>query len=203
MKHAIIVGHPSSDSLNLAIAAAYARAAQALGHEAIVRDLYRIPFDPLLKADERPDRHPRPVHADVADERELLKTADVIALVYPLWFGTPPAIVKGYIERVFGSGFAFGSLRLGRTDPLLTAKQLISFSTSSSPEAWFGEQGTMESLRTLFDTSIARVTGMTVVDHVHFGSIVPELDARKAAEHLATVEAVVRTRFVGGSGVAA
>ena len=54
MHHAIIVAHPRQDSLTCAIAGAYAEAVRELGHTAVERDLYRMGFDPCLKADEIP-----------------------------------------------------------------------------------------------------------------------------------------------------
>ena len=105
MRHAVIVAHPRRRSVTCAIAQAYAEAARALGHEVVERDLYRLGFDPCLKAEEIPDAEPPRFGEDVRREREALKDADVFAFVYPLWFNAPPAILKGYVDRVFSMGF--------------------------------------------------------------------------------------------------
>ena len=102
MKHAIIVGHPNPSSFTLAMANTYSACLTAPGHATIVRDLYRLNFDPCLKLSEmptRPDWGPAP---DVQVERELMNDVNAFAFVYPLWFNSPPAIIKGYIDRVFG-----------------------------------------------------------------------------------------------------
>lgn len=52
-------------------------------------------FDPLLKNEERPDRRGSSLSRDVRAELDALTGSDVIALVYPIWFGMPPAMLKG------------------------------------------------------------------------------------------------------------
>src|SRR4051812_44732224 len=103
-RHAVILCHPDAHSFNHAIAETYCDAVRANGQEAILRDLYAIGFDPVLKANERPTLAGFAPSADVERELAVLRTCDVFVLVYPIWFGTPPAMVKGYIERVLGSG---------------------------------------------------------------------------------------------------
>src|SRR5215471_4143364 len=101
MKHAVVFAHPNPQSLTAAVGHAYAQGARDLGHAVVVRDLYRLGFDPCLKAEETPG--PRGVRfgRDVEEERALLSDADVFAFIYPLWFNAPPAMLKGYVDRVF------------------------------------------------------------------------------------------------------
>lgn len=195
MKHAIILAHPSLDSFAASVAGAYADAVGAMGHTSITRDLYRLGFDPCLRESERPDAADYAVASDVAHEREALADCDVFVLVYPIWFGTPPAILKGYIDRVFNEGFAFESFHAGRSRPLLQGRRLISFTSSGATKAWLEENGVWLSLRTIFDDYIAKVCGMTVADHVHFASITPDLDERWVLEHLETVRGKARRHF--------
>lgn len=160
------------------MANAYAEAVAALGHDAIVRDLYQLDFDPRLKLAELPTRPGWSAAPDVAAERELLADADVFAFFYPLWFNAPPSIIKGYIERVFGLGFGYDELRNGGQTPLLIGRDLIHISASGSTNAWLNEQGAWSSMRNLFDDYFGRVCGMRVRQHIHFDSIVPGLEER-------------------------
>ena len=57
-------------------------------------------------------------------ERARIEAADVYALIYPLWFNAPPAILKGYVDRVFSLGFGYDA-ELGGNRPLLAGKQLM------------------------------------------------------------------------------
>jgi NAD(P)H dehydrogenase (quinone) len=195
MKHAIIVGHPDPNSFTSALAKAYGEAVSVLGHEHLTRDLYRLAFDPRLKLSEIPGRTDWAPAPDVVAERQLLKDVDVFAFVYPLWFNTPPAIVKGYIERVFGVGFGYAELHGGGRGPLLTDRQLVHVSASGSSSAWLNEQGAWVSLRNLFDDYFGKVCGMRVRPHIHFDSIVPGLAQRWVGVNLKTLETKVHEYF--------
>jgi NAD(P)H dehydrogenase (quinone) len=172
MKHALIIAHPRLESFTATTAGAYQQACEELGHQTIRRDLYRMDFDPCLKPQEIPgDAHFEPA-ADVLAERAMLADCDVFALFYPLWLNTPPAILKGYLERVFGFGFAYGAG--GRSYiPLLGGRKFISFSSSGAPVDWLKQIGAFDALCVLFDECFATLCGMTSLDHVHVGGITP------------------------------
>ncbi len=172
MKHAIIICHPNASSFTASAATAYAGACEALGDSLLVRDLYRLGFDPCLKAQEMPfDASFQPA-SDVAAERALLEDCDVFALFYPLWLNAPPAMMKGYLERVFGFGFAYGAGGHSYT-PLLNGRRLISFTTSGAPLMWLKQTGALAALQALFDDYLAQLCGMTALEHVHTGGVTP------------------------------
>jgi len=172
VKHAIIICHPNVHSFTASSANSYADACRALGHDVIVRDLYRIGFDPCLKPAELPFAAPVQVGADVALERKLLADCDVFALFYPLWLNAPPAMLKGYLERVFGFGFAYGGG--GHSyNPLLSGRKLVSFSSSGAPLMWLKKTGALGALHTLFDGYFSQLCGMTPLEHVHTGGVTP------------------------------
>lgn len=195
MKHAIIVGHPDPNSFTLALAKAYADAVTSFGHEYALRDLYRLDFDPRLRLSEIPGHGDYAPGTDVAAERALLKDADVFAFIYPLWFNAPPAIVKGYIDRVFGADFGFMLSPDGARTPLLGDKQLIHVSASGSSTAWLNEQGAWLSMRTLFEDYFGKVCGMKVLRHIHFDCIVPGLEKRWVNENLKTLQIKLQESF--------
>lgn len=193
MKHVVIFAHPKAESFTGSVANAYAEAAAGLGHQIVMRDLYRMHFDPRLPEDELPfagGAHPRP---DVAAERQLLADADVFALIYPFWLNAPPAILKGYLDRVFGYGFAYG--KSGRSEPLLQGKRLIIFSSSGAPLDWVRGTGAFGAVEKLFDSYFAELCGLAFVDHVHFGGIVPMIRADAVAAKLDSVREAVKKHF--------
>lgn len=194
MKHAVVIAHPNPQSLTCAAGAAYAEAVEALGHQVVVRDLYRMGFDPCLKASEVPGPEGVRFGEDVEQERALLADVDVFAFVYPFWFNAPPAILKGYVDRVFSMGFGYEP-GFGGTRPKMEDRRLISFTTSGAPEEWVRDTGAMTALAALFDTHLARVCGMAVVDHVHSGGVTPAMGAEAAAEILAKVREAARRAF--------
>lgn len=194
MKHAIIVAHPNPKSLSLEIARDYAQAAAALGQDCEIRDLYRIGFDPCLKAEELPGPTGYRCGEDTQRERDLIGDADVFAFVYPFWFNAPPAILKGYVDRVFSMGFGYEP-GPGGTQTMLDGKRLISLTTSGAPDDWVKDTGALDLLRQAFDRHVAAVCGLTVVDHLHFGGIVPGITAESVKDLLAKVRETVRATF--------
>jgi len=194
MQHALIVAHPNPSSFVASLATAYGEAAEALGHKTIMRDLYGMGFDPCLKADEIPTSAGFAPREDVVAERLILADVDVFALFYPFWFNTPPAMLKGYLERVFGMGFAYGKGRTGN-EPLLAGRKLVSFTTSGAPTEWVMKTGAWQSVRNLFDEHVSAVCGLTVVDHVHFGGVVPGVHGDVVARHRQTVMDAVARQF--------
>ena len=193
MKHVAIFAHPNERSFTGSVAGAYAQAAIALGHEVVTRDLYRMNFAPALQSGELPFAENFRPGADVMAERDMLMDADIFALFYPLWLNAPPAIMKGYLDRVFGFGFAYG--KQGRSEPLLEGRRLISFTSSGAPLHWVRETGAFDALEALFDRYLAELCGMTFLDHVHFGAVVPGIRGDAVDAHLASVRATVCKHF--------
>ncbi|MGE0045096.1 MAG: NAD(P)H-dependent oxidoreductase [Hyphomonadaceae bacterium] len=177
MQHALIVVHPAARSFTLTMADAYSESVRANGGGVIVRDLYDIQFEPRLADSEIPRPKGFCVAADVERERDFLATADVFAFFYPLWFNTPPAIVSGYIQRVFGMGFGYGPREGGANQPLLTGRRLICFTSSGAPEEWLNAKGQLSAIETLFSRHWAEVCGLSVLNHVHFGCVTPFMRA--------------------------
>lgn len=184
LNHAIIACHPDEDSFTLAIADRYAQAVRSYGHKAVVRDLYRLGFDPVLKSEER-EGQPA---ADVVAEWDALGDIDVFVLVYPIWFGAPPAMLKGYIDRVFGAGRALGAASGGLSTSVLQGKHLVSLTLSGSMSAWLDEKGVLGSLRNLFDRYLGDVFGLPETHHYHFDGVQPGLRELDYRLHLGRVD---------------
>ena len=191
MKHAVVIAHPKAVSLTSAAAAAYAEEARAMGHDVVVRDLYRMGFDPCLRAEEIPTERGAAFAPEIVAEREALADVDIFCFVYPLWFNAPPAILKGYLDRVFSMGFGFEPA-LGGTEPLLDGRRMISFSFSGAPEHWVRDTGAFQALTTLFDRHVSGVCGLQILDHVHTGGVVPGMTPEAVGAVLDKVRAAAR-----------
>jgi NAD(P)H dehydrogenase (quinone) len=189
-RHVVILCHPEERSFNAAVAQAYCETVRALGHEAILRDLYRLGFDPVLKAGERPSVGERALPDDVAAEFESIGGADVFVLVYPIWFGSPPAMMKGYVERVFGAGFSYRAIQAHQPHPLLTGRHLLSVTSSAGTSTWLDLRGAWSSLRDVFDNYLAEAFSMASSHHLHLESIVEEMPESVAREKLHRVESL-------------
>ena len=192
IRHAVILCHPALESFNRAVADAYIAAVRKLGHEVVLRDLYAMDFDPVLKANERPTFEGFEISKDVEQEITQIQDCAVFVLVYPIWFGTPPAMLKGYVERVLGSGTNPRDVeeRSGKT--FLAGKRLVSFTTSATSEPWLNEQGQWLSLRYIFDHYLTHAFGMLPDDHVHFANVTTGMPKLWAERHLYQVEEQAR-----------
>lgn len=110
---AIIQGHPDAARRHLchALAEAYADGAQASGHEVHPINVAELDF-PLLRSKEAFETGVLP--PCLAPSQAAIGRADHLLIVYPLWLGTMPALLKAYLEQVFGPGFAFALGDSGR-----------------------------------------------------------------------------------------
>ena len=199
VRHVIILCHPDADSFNARVAQTYCETVKSLGQEAVLRDLYRLPFDPVLKADERPTSPTYCLSEDVRTELDFLEDADVVVLVYPIWFGSPPAMLKGYVDRVFGANFHYRAIRDRSAGAPLHHKHLLSITTSGNSKQWLEGKGAWLSLLHVFDHYLADAFSITSTDHLHLGNISTPLAERWVKEEIYRVREKARetaARFV-------
>jgi NAD(P)H dehydrogenase (quinone) len=130
----IILAHPRPGSFNHAIAEAATEILQQNGHTVAFHDLYLENFDPVLPSDEIP----KGAHVDPAVQTHCdeISQADGIIVVHPNWWGMPPAILKGWVDRVIRPGVAYefleGDSGEGVPCGLLRAKTALVFNTSNT-----------------------------------------------------------------------
>lgn len=197
IEHLVVLGHPGAGSFNHSIADAYVQAVTACGQTAQLRDLYALDFDPVLKDHERPNVPDFHLSPDIEPELALLERCSVVTLVYPLWFGMPPAIIKGYIDRVIGAGFSARQLTAGQPNPLVAGKRLVILSSSASTRPWLEEKGQWLALRRAWDEYLTAVFSFAGSDHLHFDAIVNETGRDYVQQNIAELEERVRTLCAG------
>ena len=131
----VVVAHPDRRSFNHALAEAAARAARERGHTVTVHDLYAEGFDPILPAAEIP--RGATLAPGLQRHCEDVTAADGIVMVHPNWWGQPPAILTGWIDRVLRPGVAYafeeGDQGEGVPVGLLRARTAIVLNTSNTP----------------------------------------------------------------------
>lgn len=192
VSHLVVVGHPATKSFNASIAKSYVKTVRTNHQKTVIRDLYALGFDPLLKESERFTSKDELFSPDVETELNLIKKCDVVTFIYPLWFGTPPAIIKGYVDRVFGAGFRCTDLTT-QNNNLFRGKRLAVVTTSASTLPWLESQGMLVSLRQSFEQYLKAVFGFAKSYHYHADSIVDDLDQAYADRILYEVDAFART----------
>ena len=125
MKYLIVLAHPEPTSLNHQLKDRGVVALEQAGHEVVVCDLYKMNWKAVADADDFPERNSREsalnyssasrdAYAsgkqapDIAEEQAKLLWADVVVIQFPLWWYGMPAILKGWFDRVYAFGFAYG-----------------------------------------------------------------------------------------------
>ena len=135
MNISLILAHPDNQSFNHAIARTAVTQLQKNGHSVIFHDLYAEQFDPLLPSPEIPTETLLP--PDIVKHCDEISSADGIIIVHPNWWGQPPAILKGWVDRVIRPGVAYkfldGDQGEGIPVGLLKAQAAIVFNTSNTP----------------------------------------------------------------------
>lgn len=100
----IICGNPDNNSLDHALATSYYNGAISTGSKATLIDLGQLKFDPILHQGYKQIQELEP---DLVYMQQLIKSAKHLVLVYPSWWGSMPALLKGFFDRAFLPGFAF------------------------------------------------------------------------------------------------
>lgn len=130
MNISIILAHPNPGSFNHAIAATAADTLRQNGHQAVLRDLWQEQFDPLMPAAEF--ARDAKLDAVVAQHCQEIAVADGIIIVHPNWWAMPPAILKGWLDRVLRPEVAYRFVA-GKSVGLLRARAALVFNTSNTP----------------------------------------------------------------------
>ena len=160
----IVYAHPGTESLNASLRDFTARRLEAAGHAVRVSDLYAMDWKAALDGGDFPERDPAaPLalmadserafregtqSADVAAEQEKLQWADTVIFQFPLWWFTMPAILKGWFDRVYAYGFAYGvgehsDQRWGERygEGRMSGKRAMLMVTTGGWESHYGERG--------------------------------------------------------------
>ena len=169
----VILAHPRHGSFNHAIAATVVQTLEVQGHEVWFHDLYQENFDAILLAPEL-DREAF-LAPDLEQHCREIAQAQGIVIVHPNWWGQPPAVLKGWIDRVLRPGIAYrfeeGDSGEGVPIGLLKARGALIFNTSNTPEereqAVFGDPLELTWKRCIFD-----LCGVTQVHRRTFSVVV-------------------------------
>lgn len=134
MKIYLILGHPDKDSFNGALANAFEAGALAYGHDVRRHNLGDLKFDPILWKGYKTIQELEP---DLLEAKSNLIWCNHIVIIYPMWWGSVPALLKGFIDRLFHPGFAFKYHDSGPFwDKLLKGRSAYVLCTSDGPWWW-------------------------------------------------------------------
>lgn len=173
MKISVILAHPERESFNHAVVAAAVETLNKNGHEVYFHDLYQEKFDPLLPSEEILKDASLP--PDIEKHCREISQAQGIIVVHPNWWGQPPAVLKGWVDRVIRPGVAYefqeGDKGEGVPIGLLKAKSAIVFNTSNT-EAEREKKVFGDPLETLWKNCIFSLCGVSAFYRRTFNVIV-------------------------------
>ncbi|WP_109078653.1 NAD(P)H-dependent oxidoreductase [Aggregatibacter kilianii] len=180
MKHLIISAHPNQQSFNRALVERIIKVSHELNVETIVRDLYTLNFNPVLSWNELSAGAEGIVPTEIKFEQNLIKEADLITLVYPLWWMGFPAILKGYLDRVLSYGFAYKTGNEGSIG-LLGDKKMQHFITMGNNLERYQSLNFDQALQTCLVDGLFNFCGITDIQHEIFGDmhLLDEVDYQK------------------------
>ena len=136
MRVLIVTAHPREDSYNHAVSEAVERGFRKAGHDVTTLDLYAIGFVPAMSAAEHAayDSEQPLIDPMTAAHGELVRQAEVLAFVYPTWWSGPPAMLRGWLERVMEAGVAFTFDERGKVHPALSnVRRIVGITSYGSP----------------------------------------------------------------------
>ena len=166
MKVLAVIAHPNPQSFNHALLESFKKGLAEGGHELDIIDLYANGFNPVLGMEDFAPYVGGPYPSDVQDEQKKVAEADALAFFYPVWWSLPPAILKGWLERVFTLGFAFKMDDSGLTG-LLKHQKAVIVNTTMGPEPAFKQSGLEEAMRKIMVDENLKICGLKNVDY-HF-----------------------------------
>ncbi len=181
----IVYAHPERESLNGSLKDLAVDTLKKEGHPVQVSDLYSMKWKAVLDEDDFPERMNRDlfnpimeqlnamekeaIPTDIKEEMDKVLWADVIIFQFPIWWSNFPAILKGWIDRVFYNGFAFNlaEMKLYSNGPLKGKKAMLSFTTGAPRELYTdeGPHGEIEILIKYFNHILFEFVGMEALPY--------------------------------------
>lgn len=156
MKILTVVSHPRVNSLTFSVADRFLQGLADAGHETEMLDLHRSGFNPVLWEADEPDwSSDRKIYSpEVEAEMERMKKYDALAYIFPIWWFNLPAMLKGYIDRVWNNGFAYGSNKLHH-------KQVLWLGLAAAPKELFEKRQYDKMLSQHLNIGIANYCGIS------------------------------------------
>lgn len=165
----IVFAHPNHASLNYELLTKTKKGFIDEGHQVTVLDLYKEKFDPILYFDETHRRRDLQYLDETKKYRDQVSEADHLVFIFPIWWGSMPAIMKGYFEKVFTTGFSYnfkgllpeGKLK-GKTASIITTDDTLSLFRVVA----------LQDYGNVLKRQILRImTGVKVVKHFRFSYV--------------------------------
>ncbi|SEO42954.1 NAD(P)H dehydrogenase (quinone) [Amphibacillus marinus] len=197
MKALIIFAHPREESFSHALLDTVTKALQAKNYQVTVRDLYAMNFNPILQGkdaihieDGQFVREQEDFPDEIKLEQQLMLASDLYIYIFPIWWNGMPAIMKGYIDRVFQHGFAYSFDDPAVRDQFL-GKRALFLTPTGQPQLIDGEENPLSvAIKTVTSGWLFNSNGVEVIDHIFYGRV-PYLTRAELEDYLEDTRQII------------
>ncbi len=194
MKYRVIYTHPNPKSFNHAVLEAVMEELEHAGADYEITDLYAESFDPVLVNSDIEALRTGTPSEDIVLEQKMVSEADMLIFIFPVWWFSMPAILKGYTDRVFSAGFAF-EITEKSVSGLLEGKKVAIFNTTGGSSEAYDNYGYGDAFRKCICEGIFRFCGMEVLLQ-HFLYAVPAVTTEEREKMLEEVRILMRKTVI-------
>ena len=195
MKMSVILAHPDPTASTMQLRKPWSNNSSNRGHGVFFHDLYGETFDPLLAEKEMP--YDAPLPPAIRNHCEEIRQAEGIIIIHPNWWGQPPAILKGWIDRVIRPGIAYefleGDSGEGIPNGLLRAKAAIVLNTANTePEREKNVFG--DPLETIWRNCVFGLCGVSEFYRRTFSTVITSTESQRR-QWLDQIQAMIEAVF--------
>lgn len=188
MKILAVFCHPMRDSFTGKILDNFVRGAEEAGHNVEIADLYGEGFQPIMQEADFAQFYDEPLPEDVLKEQARFERCEAFVLVFPIWWWSFPAMLKGWIERVFTAGWAF-TITDDPEGSMLDERRALILCCSGGSDKMFEKYGTRDALKNMIEIGVMEYCGVNdVTTHIfHRARVAVEISQeikQVRAEHL-------------------
>ena len=170
MRVLAVFSHPQRDSLTGRVLDRFVAGLAEAGHEPEIADLHGEGFDPVFRLDDFAQFHGSAMPGDVLAEQARFDRCDAFALVFPVWWWSFPAMLKGWLDRVFSAGWAYHA-EPDPTRSLLRERRAVVLCCAGSSARQYRDCGYDRSFHNIIESGILSYCGVSdAAVHVLFES---------------------------------
>ncbi len=179
MQVLVVYAHPNPGSFSHALLESFTDGLKEGGHSFEIVDLYAIDFDPRMRLEDFAQFAGGEMPEDVLEQQEKIARADALAFIYPIWTMGQPAILKGWIDRVFSAGFAHElDEKTGDVTGLLTHRKVLFINATGAGKEVYQSTGAEEAIKKIDRVNFEVAYGIRNVEHLFLYSALTDAEAR-------------------------
>ena len=176
MNYLIIKSHPYSGSFNAGVAETIHQTISKKGHNVMEIDLLADGFNPVMTAEDlKAWKQGQTIDPLIKKYQTQIENADILVFPFPVWWGGPPAILKGFCDKILLYGWAFKLNEDGKLVGLLSSKKAIVIVTSEVPIEII-EERYRNPAHGAFVKNTLQDCGIEVIKHIHIDKINSDRD---------------------------